>query len=493
MTTKNKFSAIELAIREIVEGQGQAKNWADGATAFIVQDDEQLTCWVRADVLEESLTTAQLAALVEEDLLENDGKPMRKRSGSKYAAAYGVRLEQLHQKAQRAEREASTVHVLTRQVSDLQRELKAAREAKASELAMADLLGQLSSNMEKYFPKKSTRAAPSPAWLKPQQGAKTAKKALAGVPTLFLSDWHWAENVDPRQVENLNEFNLEIAEVRGRRVVSQAMELLFHHQAGQTYEGICVALGGDMLSGNIHEELRRTNSVPIIDAVMSLAMHLTDSLLEIAENFESVYVPCVVGNHGRLDHKPIAKGNTKENFDYQVYQMVEAMVRARMGDKCNVEFGISSSSDIRYSLYGTKYLLTHGDQIKGGSGVGSFWPSMMKVAHRKQERAVRTPEGGFDYMLCGHFHKYGSVSNIIVNGSLKGYDEWVYRMNFEFQLPIQALWTTHPVYGIISHMPIYAEQPIVDERVNLPPVSPSEHVFNFSEEVNEWRGQKKAA
>ncbi|WP_208449165.1 hypothetical protein [Burkholderia ambifaria] len=49
-----------------------------------------------------------------------------------------------------------------------------------------------------------------PAWLVPKKFAEGAP----GVPTLFASDWHWAEVVDPRQIGGVNEFNLEIAHSR---------------------------------------------------------------------------------------------------------------------------------------------------------------------------------------------------------------------------------------------------------------------------------------
>ena len=45
-----------------------------------------------------------------------------------------------------------------------------------------------------------------PKWTK----RKNQQKAK-GIPTLFLSDWHWGEVVDPEEINHLNEYNVEIA------------------------------------------------------------------------------------------------------------------------------------------------------------------------------------------------------------------------------------------------------------------------------------------
>ena len=38
------------------------------------------------------------------------------------------------------------------------------------------------------------------------------------------------------------------------------------------------------------------------------------------------------------------------------------------------------------------------------------------------------------------------------------YDEYAMKNNFQFQEPIQALWVTHPDYGITASWPIYLQK-----------------------------------
>ena len=65
---------------------------------------------------------------------------------------------------------------------------------------------------------------------------------------------------------------------------------------------------------------------------------------------------------------------------------------------------------------------------------------------------------GYDTMLCGHFHQYVQLQRLIVNGSLKGYDEYAYANNFPYEPAQQALWLTHPKYRVTYRMPVQVQQ-----------------------------------
>lgn len=448
----------------LAEQAKKAKSWRAGAL-IVASNDEKgaTTVSVRKDALPEYMSPEQYDSLGQACLLKNNGHLRKVRVGSGSIQVLDIDLSGLVRAVRQSEQEDSKALSLERENAQLKRRLKVLQEDSLGETALSDLLrsireAYLGKNPPLIRPPKFMRTKPSKA------------QALAGIPTLLLSDWHWGETVDSAKIEHLNEFDLNIARKRCDRVFNTTLELLLHHQAGQSYDGICIALAGDMLSGNIHEELRATNGAPVLECVHDLATRLAERICMVATQFAWVYMPCVPGNHGRLDRKPMSKFAVKDNFDWHLYQMVRSLVESRLGDKCNVDFDISESLDMRYNLYGTRYLLTHGDQIACGTGSGSFWPAMIEMAMRKQGREANAKREGFDYMVCGHFHKYGAVSNVIVNGSLKGYDEWVYQKNYELEVPIQSLWTTHPDYGIIDRRPIYAEDPPLADTGRAQPV-----------------------
>lgn len=145
-----------------------------------------------------------------------------------------------------------------------------------------------------------------PAWL--AQTHKASK--LRGCPVTIWSDWHYGEVVRKEEVGGVNEFNAKVAAARIQKLVDSTIELCFHHMgAGEAeYPGIVIALGGDMISGDIHEELAVTNDRTPYQAINDLADLIAAALVQMADKFGKVYVPCVVGNHGRGTHKPRHKG-----------------------------------------------------------------------------------------------------------------------------------------------------------------------------------------
>lgn len=467
-----KLHVILAAIVDAFEAQTEATldtqdggcGWANAEVSMVsTSESGEEVIWLKKDkVLDVLQDVNALIVLNSNGLLLNDGMPLKKRFSGHTCIAYGIRMDSLREKVNEERAADSELLMLRKKVKLLEKERNALLQYKPAEVALAELASKAAEALDKR-----KAIVNEPSGFDPK---KYKDKSLGGVPVLLLSDWHWGEVVDGDQINGFNEYNLEIAHKRCDRVFDTALELMLARQSGMHYEGLVVPLLGDMLSGNIHEELQRTNDVPIMVAIQDLADKLSARLIDAAQNFEWVYVPCVVGNHGRIDRKPVAKNAPVESYEHILYQMVQGFVTRALGDNCNVQFEISPSLDMPVNIYSTKFLLTHGDQIKGGHGIGSFWPSMIKTYHKKQANYAGNGMA-FDYMVCGHFHHYGVADRCIVNGSLKGYDEWVASQNFAFESPIQALWVVHPHYGITAHYAVYADEPM-NAGVEIPaPVS----------------------
>jgi hypothetical protein len=287
-----------------------------------------------------------------------------------------------------------------------------------------------------------------PDWL-----IRTPKEEVSGVPTLFASDWHWAEIVDPKQIGGVNQYNITISQQRARALIETAIDLLNNHLNNPEYPGIVFALGGDMVSGDIHEELMATNEVEIMPTVLDLFGVLTWCITTLADQFGKVFVPCVTGNHGRNTHKIRAKGRNFTSFDWLLYSFLAKRFEA---DE-RIKFLIPDGPDAYYSIFGHKYLLTHGDQFRGGDGmIGALGP-IIRGDHRKRSRNAQIDQD-YDTMLLGHWHQLIQLQRLIVNGSLKGYDEYANQNNFPYEPPRQALWITHPQHGITFSAPVNVER-----------------------------------
>lgn len=287
-----------------------------------------------------------------------------------------------------------------------------------------------------------------PDWLQPKQ----SKNETHGIPCLFLSDIHFDEYVDPAQINYVNEFNRDIATKRLQHTFNTSIDILFNRTKNPVYDGFVLALGGDLLSGNIHEELAETNE----DSIMRSLLALTDILIDGVElhlkYFKRIFIPCVVGNHGRLHKKPRAKNKVFDNYEWLVYQF---MARHFKNDD-RVTFLIPDGPDAHFRIYDQGFLLTHGDQFRGGNAIAGIFSPLMLGFHRKQKKQASVNKS-FDVMMVGHFHQYVHTNQLVINGSVKGADEFSNIMNFSFERPQQALWVNHPENGMVFRTPILCD------------------------------------
>jgi len=287
-----------------------------------------------------------------------------------------------------------------------------------------------------------------PKWVRKNHGS-----SVTGVPQLFLSDLHWGEVVDPSQVNGVNSYNLEIAERRMKKCIDTTISLLKDKIHGE-YPGIICALGGDMFDGFSlpHLELLTNSDADILETFLRLQTALASAITALADEFGNVFVPAVVGNHGRLHMKPQAKGAVKNNLDWLLAKQLEIQLAH---DK-RVQFHIPNSLDCFYQVYGRTTCLTHGDQFKGGSGIAGLWSAILLGQARKLKRqqAIGRP---FDVLQMGHWHNLTMGKGVIVNGAMVGYDEYAYKSNFSYEPPAQALFINHPTYDMTHWLPVYLE------------------------------------
>lgn len=295
------------------------------------------------------------------------------------------------------------------------------------------------------------RAKP-PKWLQ----SKSTAKQHRGIANLMLSDLHLDEVVFPAQMSGSNAYNREIAVMRLKSTVENTAEIAHNYITGYKYEGITVWLGGDVFSGNIHEELKQTNETPIMASFDFWIDPMVAALRFLADAFGKVHVPGCVGNHGRLTYRPIAKNRVQDNFDWLFYRV---LARELKGDQ-RFTWQLPVSADVSVQHYNHRYLLTHGDQFRGGAGISGIQTPLALGAFRKSRRQQGVGDP-FDTMLLGHFHQYSTLPGILVNGSLKGYDEYASISNFGFEVPQQAFWISTPERGPVFHVAI---QPMNRER-----------------------------
>lgn len=290
----------------------------------------------------------------------------------------------------------------------------------------------------------------APVWLSPARA-----EGKSGTVCAVLSDLHLDEVVRKQEVGGVNAFNRRIAEMRLQRFFEKCVELPRDYLSNINYDGFVLMCLGDTFTGEIHEELAMTNEGHPFETALYFIDHFVAGIRMLADHYGKVHVVSVPGNHDRTYKKPRYKGRVVTSMHYLFMKFVE---REFAGDD-RVTFQAPETPDAVVKIYDTTYLCTHGDQFKGGNGVGGIMVPLLR-GHLKTQQRQQAIRQGYDVMVMGHWHQYLAVpsSGLIINGSLKGYDEYAYGHGFNYEPAQQALWVTTPEHGATGfHLPVVVQ------------------------------------
>lgn len=311
------------------------------------------------------------------------------------------------------------------QTDVLRAELKEARQALAkgrkSDVATQRMLAALTEGIEKVAPPE-VRVAPVPLTDR-IDGAHHRQLVL-------LSDWHGGEGVSRQQVNGLNEYDWEIMEARVDEVVQS---LLKYKQRAPELTGLDIGFLGDMTSGNIHEEIARSNVATAAEQAIKIGYLMGQTVERLVPHYPELRVFGLPGNHGRLVKAPAAK-NVGDNLDTIAYHVAALYLRGYE----SVTFDISESNIHFHEIAGLRGCFFHGDGIKS---------SMIGVPQGGLIRRAATLHAQYpfpiDFFALGHFHEatWYRDRGIFINGALKGVDEWCLKNFGSGSKPSQTLLT----------------------------------------------------
>jgi hypothetical protein len=342
------------------------------------------------------------------------------------------------------------------EIANLKKQIRTVSRERLDDDTMRSILGSVA------------RAEVKPVkWL--DGGPGKSKTSLGEVPVLTWSDWHYGENVSFAETGGVNCYSPAIAEARVKRLVDRSIHLCRDHGPGR-YPGAIINLLGDFVSGGLHPELAKTDEYEILPSVLQVRDILVSSIHKMKEFFGKLYIPCVAGNHGRMTPKPEFKRYVYKNADWLIYTLLER----EFANDPDVTVDFRPTNDVLYRVYGTKFLISHGDMlgVKGGDGIiGAIGPIVRgEVKMRGQSTTVGRD---YDILLIGHWHQQLWLPRVIVSNSLKGFDEYArLQLRVPPTPPTQPLFFVSPVRGITSRWDVQVE----DEKRET------------SEEWISWRG-----
>lgn len=265
-------------------------------------------------------------------------------------------------------------------------------------------------------------AMPSPPHWNPRPKIGQGEREAIILP---ISDIHMGEVVDLDQMGGRNSYNMAIAAARLQRYFASVVRLGTTHWTGPPPDAIYIALMGDLITGEIHEELAKTNdllSIPAVSALSPLIIAGIDLLLRSFPN-TPIRVVSLPGNHGRTTKKPEAKGFALNSYDTLVAWSVERWFNA-IGEK-RVQFSAPASGDALINIHGWNIMFTHGDRIGSRGGAGFIGPAA--TAARGMQRIIQdyAAEGVVvDKVIIGHFHTPLELEQGFVNPPFIGPSEY---------------------------------------------------------------------
>lgn len=300
--------------------------------------------------------------------------------------------------------------------AQLAAEAKANRNA-AQRTAEAKALAQRVADLEATVDYMHRAAAHPPKIVAHKSRTKSGKRTAD--PVFMLSDLHFGETVTREESLGQNEYDMAEAKRRFAKCIDNMLWLRRSMvRDDNTCDNTLIVLGGDIVSGDIHDELRETNDGGLFDQCVEAVATLAPGIKALADATPGVcHVVCVGGNHGRITKKK----QIKNNFQHSVEHIgVYHPLRIALGDLGGkLAWHIPRAERFVFDAFGRRISIQHGDMVRSQGGIGGVLVPMKRWSARDDMA---------DLYMIGHFHQANCFDEIVINGSLIGesaYTKWL--------------------------------------------------------------------
>jgi hypothetical protein len=289
---------------------------------------------------------------------------------------------------------------------------------------------------------------------RPGQG-RTLPAATYVMPT---SDWHMGERVRPETISNRNEYTPEIAQERAEQFWKSHLLMLEGARAMWDVRDAVLWLGGDLMTGYIHEEYLEENFLSPVEEALLVHETLVAGINLFLErsDLDHILVPTNHGNHSRTGEKLKVASEARNSFEWLAYQHL----RLHFADEPRLTFQIASGYHNTVDLYGFRINFHHGHKIGFQGGVGGISipanKRIQRLAASFPLRFEHTDQGPTHLDVFGHWHELEYPRWFIKNGSLIGWNLYAEAKGLSFQDPLQCCFVVDDQYKTVSHFnPIF--------------------------------------
>jgi predicted phosphodiesterase len=286
---------------------------------------------------------------------------------------------------------------------------------------------------------------------KPQKAVGSEKIKESAL--LVLSDMHGDQEILPRRVQGLENYNFEVACLRAENIVDTTISHLKDNMTNYSFDTLYIAGLGDYVNGDIHNAQEHSKWKNAIKNSMGVGEMIAMMVTDFSKYFKKIVFCSVAGNHGRRQPKKDYRG-ANNNWDYLV--AVHAATRLQgLIDEGRLEVKIPDAWSMGIDIEGWNFVLNHGDDVKGWNGI-PFYGIERKTRRLTALGAVqgRIP----NYYLYGHFHTLSTsqhtTGEVVMNGSWMSTDEYALESLGAYSEPFQWLMGVHEDYGLTWRLPI---------------------------------------
>lgn len=263
----------------------------------------------------------------------------------------------------------------------------------------------------------------------------------------IASDWHIEENVKPESVDGANEFNLRVAKQRSEAFFRNTLKLVVKEQQDTKIETLVLALLGDFISGNIHDELMESCEVPPIEAAVIAQNFLASGIEYLLANSKlKLVIPCCVGNHSRITNQVHVSTEQGNSLEWMIYSNLANHFKSNN----RVTFVLSKSYFTWVKVYDFDIRFHHGHAMKYGGGIGGITIPVLKAISRYDV----SKKAYLD--VFGHFHNPISMDKFVSNGCLIGDTPYGKRLGFTGK-PQQQFFLVDKTHGKTIVAPVFME------------------------------------
>lgn len=262
------------------------------------------------------------------------------------------------------------------------------------------------------------------------------------------SDWHLEERVEPDTVNGLNEFNLEVATQRTEKLFRKTVDFIKMYQQDTDINEMIIALLGDFISNDIHDELMETALLQPVEAVLFAQRQIISGIDYILKHTKvNLTIPCHSGNHARTTQKRRVATEAGHSLEFLMYHNLRDYYR----NEPRVRFIIPRSYLSYLTVYNTVLRLHHGHDIRYGGGIGGLFIPAYKAISQWNKGKVASLD------LFGHFHQTKDGDTFYCNGSLIGFNPYAISIKADFEPPRQNFFLIHRELGRTINSPIYLQ------------------------------------